>query len=229
MYMSKLNFSHFLGLWKTHANIKRYLIIIKVTSKRLQKRTFLVKFFIDNGGLKNIFIWKISTSTITTLTAYKCVPFPYPGLIILTNTITKIVVFQAAQDLEKDAQQLFLAFYFEDLSKPESSSPPPTLVDAVIYSLRANGILVFIPKFGIKGAVCLCNKERKVAIVRNEVEWIDGKLTGEEFCLTVEASGVKQRYRIFDHITVSGISLCTEFLHVWKVMCTKNKMFFGNY
>lgn len=47
--------------------------------------------------------------------------------------------------------------------------------------------------------------------MRDEVQWIDGKLIGEEFCLTVEASGVKQRYRIFDHITVSGIKLRTEF------------------
>ncbi|CAL1262788.1 unnamed protein product [Larinioides sclopetarius] len=106
---------------------------------------------------------------------------------------------RAAQDLEKDAQQLFLTFYFEELSVQENSSP--CLVDAIIYALRANGLLVFIPKYGIKGAVCLCNKDRKVAIIRDAVEWVDGNLTNVESCLTVRADGILQQYRIFDHIT----------------------------
>ncbi|KAF8763581.1 DIS3-like exonuclease 1 like protein [Argiope bruennichi] len=107
---------------------------------------------------------------------------------------------RAAQDLEKDAQQLFLTFYFEELSGQENSSP--CLVDAIIYALRANGLLVFIPKYGIKGAVCLCNKDRKVAVVQDAVEWVDGHLTNAESCLTVCAGGILQQYRIFDHITV---------------------------
>ncbi|GFT82179.1 DIS3-like exonuclease 1 [Nephila pilipes] len=108
---------------------------------------------------------------------------------------------RAAQDLEKDAQQLFLTFYFEDLNSQENSSQ--CLVDAIIYALRANGLLVFIPKYGIKGAVCLCNKDKKVAIVKETVEWVDGKLTNTaESCLTVQGCGMLQKYHIFDHVTV---------------------------
>ncbi|GIY44563.1 DIS3-like exonuclease 1 [Caerostris darwini] len=107
---------------------------------------------------------------------------------------------RAAQDLEKDAQQLFLSFYFEDLNSQENSSP--CFVDAVIYALRANGLLVFVPKYGIKGAVCLCNKDRKVALVNDSVEWTDGKLISTESKLTVQANGTSQHYHIFDHVTV---------------------------
>ncbi|GFQ64481.1 DIS3-like exonuclease 1 [Trichonephila clavata] len=108
---------------------------------------------------------------------------------------------RAAQDLEKDAQQLFLTFYFEDLNSQENSSA--CCVDAVIYAVRSNGLLVFIPKYGIKGAVCLCNKDKKVAIVKKTVEWVDGKLVSTaDSCITVQGRGMLQKYHIFDHVTV---------------------------
>ncbi|XP_035215219.1 DIS3-like exonuclease 1 [Stegodyphus dumicola] len=107
---------------------------------------------------------------------------------------------RAVQDLEKAAQQIYLAYFFEDYSRQNSS---PCLVDAVIYSLLTNGMLVFIPKYGIKGAVSLCNKDKKVAIVKDGVEWLEGQLTIKNSSLTVEASGMIQKYSIFDHVTLS--------------------------
>ncbi|XP_071034799.1 DIS3-like exonuclease 1 isoform X2 [Parasteatoda tepidariorum] len=108
---------------------------------------------------------------------------------------------KAAQDIEKDAQQLFLALFFDDLTSKGNDSP--ILVDAVIYSLRTNGVLVFIPKYGVKGALQLCNKEKKVAIVTEKVDWVDGKISQNDSSLIVEALGLHQQYHIFDHLTVS--------------------------
>ncbi|XP_054710884.1 DIS3-like exonuclease 1 [Uloborus diversus] len=107
---------------------------------------------------------------------------------------------KAAQDIEKDAHQLYLAFYFEDASSKENSTP--CVVDSIIYSFRANGMLVFVPKYGIKAAVCLRNKDNKVAIVNKDVQWVDGHLELQETCLLVHSTLEVQKYHIFDHITV---------------------------
>lgn len=106
---------------------------------------------------------------------------------------------KAAQDLEMDAKHLFLSFFIEELSSKNSTS---CLVDGIIYSLLANGALVFIPKYGIKGAVYMCNKDKKVAIVKDEVEWTDGYLEITDSSLTVKAENTEQKYSVFDHVTI---------------------------
>lgn len=128
-------------------------------------------------------------------------------------------ILQAAQDLEKDAKQLFLASYIEELSSKNNSSN--CYVDGIIYSLLANGMLVFIPKYGIKGAVHLSNKDKKVAVVQDDVQWLDGCLDIVDSSLIVKASGIEQKYSIFDHVTVSifYINLCRSISNILFFIC----------
>lgn len=99
-----------------------------------------------------------------------------------------------------DAKHLFLSFFVGELASKSATS---CLADGIIYSLQANGMLIFIPKYGIRGAVYLKNKDKKVAVVKEEVEWVQGQLEVSDSALLVKADGVQQKYSIFDHITVS--------------------------
>ena len=53
---------------------------------------------------------------------------------------------RAAQRAQRDSQTLFQTLYFKD--KPMSD--PKCIADAVIFSLRDNGFLVYIPQYAIK-------------------------------------------------------------------------------
>lgn len=50
---------------------------------------------------------------------------------------------QAAQNAQRDSQELFQYLYFRDRPVDDDCC----VVDAVIFQLRANGLLVFIPRF----------------------------------------------------------------------------------
>ena len=99
-----------------------------------------------------------------------------------------------------NAKHLFLSFFIEELTSKNSDL---CLVDGIIYSILANGVLIFIPKYGIKGSVYLRKKDGKVAVIKDEVEWVDGHLDVTDSSLIVKASDIEQKYSVFDHITVS--------------------------
>ena len=53
---------------------------------------------------------------------------------------------RAAQRAQRDSQVLFQTLYFKD----RALSDPRCVVDAVIFSLRENGFLVYIPQYALK-------------------------------------------------------------------------------
>ena len=67
---------------------------------------------------------------------------------------------RAAQRAQRDSQILFQTLYFKD----RPLSDPRCVVDAVIFSLRDNGVLVYIPQYAIKGPVYFESKEREVLL-----------------------------------------------------------------
>ena len=67
---------------------------------------------------------------------------------------------RAAQRAQRDSQILFQTLYFKD----RPLSDPRCVVDAVIFSLRDNGVLVYIPQYAIKGPVYLESKEKEVLL-----------------------------------------------------------------
>ena len=65
---------------------------------------------------------------------------------------------RAAQRAQRDSQVLFQSLYFRD----RPLSDPRCVVDAVIFSLRDNGVLVYVPQYGLKGPVYLESKDKEV-------------------------------------------------------------------
>lgn len=53
-------------------------------------------------------------------------------------------LFQAAQRSQKQSTELFQCLYFKDRD-PETEER--RIADGVIYSIRTNGVLVFIPRY----------------------------------------------------------------------------------
>lgn len=50
---------------------------------------------------------------------------------------------QAAQNAQRDSQELFQAMFFRD----HEDDSGVCMTDAVIYQLRANGVMVYVPKW----------------------------------------------------------------------------------
>merc|ERR1719282_2111910 len=61
---------------------------------------------------------------------------------------------RAAQRAQRDSQTLFQSLYFKD----RPLTDPRCVVDAVIFALRDNGVLVYVAQYGLKGPVYLESK-----------------------------------------------------------------------
>jgi len=110
---------------------------------------------------------------------------------------------RAAQVAQRMSAQLFQTLYFKGLP----ISDPRCIVDAVVYSLRSNGFLVYIPAYALKGPVYLENKEREVIYSsRHGLVWQKGVVTQREHFVKVETIEGTDIYRLFDHVTI-GIQL----------------------
>ncbi|XP_041372546.1 LOW QUALITY PROTEIN: DIS3-like exonuclease 1 [Gigantopelta aegis] len=107
---------------------------------------------------------------------------------------------RAAQNAQRDSQELFQSLFFRDKSPDDETC----VVDAVIFQLRTNGMLVYIPRYGIKGPVYLRDKEGLVVFLldRCTPEWTTGQLDRTDRDITVSCQYGSQSYSLFDHITV---------------------------
>lgn len=64
------------------------------------------------------------------------------GFLIIKTNLFDFLFFQAAQNAQKDSQELFQAMFFQDRDPQDEAC----IVDAVIQNLRNNGILAYIPR-----------------------------------------------------------------------------------
>ncbi|XP_032720536.1 DIS3-like exonuclease 1 isoform X2 [Lontra canadensis] len=109
---------------------------------------------------------------------------------------------RAAQHSQKQSTELFQCMYFKD-KDPENEAR--CISDGVIYSIRTNGVLVFIPRFGIKGAAYLRNKDGLVISCGSDSrsEWKPGSLQRFQNKITsTTTSGESVTFHLFDHVTV---------------------------
>ncbi|XP_005393761.2 PREDICTED: DIS3-like exonuclease 1 [Chinchilla lanigera] len=109
---------------------------------------------------------------------------------------------RAAQHSQKQSTELFQCMYFKD-KDPETEER--CVADGVIYSIRTNGVLVFIPRFGIKGAAYLKNKDGLVMSCGPDrcLEWKPGSLQRFQDKITSTTTGGESvTLRLFDHVTV---------------------------
>jgi len=110
---------------------------------------------------------------------------------------------RAAQRAQRSSQELFQTLYFKD----RPLSDPRCVVDAVVFSLRTNGFLVYIPSYALKGPVYVENKQKEVLRVgKLGASWQSGVVWQDKHAIRVETVEGTQTYRIFDHVTV-GIQL----------------------
>ncbi|XP_063781647.1 DIS3-like exonuclease 1 isoform X2 [Pseudophryne corroboree] len=108
---------------------------------------------------------------------------------------------RAAQHCQKQSTELFQCMFFRD-KDPESNER--CICDAIIYSIRTNGVLLFIPRYGIKGAAYLRNTEGLVlSFAGNGCHWTPGSLQRQSDRITVVTGGGEQTpFCLFDHVTV---------------------------
>ncbi|PIK57161.1 putative DIS3-like exonuclease 1 [Apostichopus japonicus] len=108
---------------------------------------------------------------------------------------------RSAQNAQKDSQELFQALFFRNKDPEED---PSCTVDAVVRGLRSNGVLVFIPRYGINGAAFLQDKSGLVLtfVDDDHTEWVPGSIERSEYAVTVKTASSEWTYRLFEHITV---------------------------
>ncbi|NWU96828.1 DI3L1 exonuclease, partial [Upupa epops] len=109
---------------------------------------------------------------------------------------------RAAQRAQKQSTELFQCMYFKDKT-PETDER--CIADGVIYSIRTNGVLVFVPRYGIKGAAYMKNKEGLVIACQGDqsCEWRPGSLQRFQSKITsTTTTGESVTLSLFDHITV---------------------------
>nr|KAF6386517.1 DIS3 like exosome 3'-5' exoribonuclease [Myotis myotis] len=109
---------------------------------------------------------------------------------------------QAAQHSQKQSTELFQCMYFKD---KDQETEERCIADGVIYSIRTNGVLVFIPRFGIKGAAYLKNKDGLVISCGpdSRSEWKPGSLQRFQNKITSTTTGGESiTFHLFDHVTV---------------------------
>ncbi|KAL8197423.1 UNVERIFIED_CONTAM: DIS3 mitotic control [Gekko kuhli] len=109
---------------------------------------------------------------------------------------------RAAQHAQKQSTELFQCMYFKD-KDPERDEH--CTANGVIYSIRTNGVLVFVPRYGIKGAAYLKNKEGLVLSCQSDkgCSWKPGSLQRfPDHIIALPTAGEPVALKLFDHVTV---------------------------
>ncbi|XP_028812152.1 DIS3-like exonuclease 1 [Denticeps clupeoides] len=108
---------------------------------------------------------------------------------------------RAAQIAQKQSTELFQCLYFKD---KDPVTDERCVADAVVYSIRANGMLVFVPRYGLKGAVYLKNRDGHVLSLKRDGScvWQPGSLQRYPDKISSTTSIGTHTFNVFDHITV---------------------------
>ncbi|XP_072134062.1 DIS3-like exonuclease 1 isoform X1 [Mobula birostris] len=109
---------------------------------------------------------------------------------------------RAAQRVQKQSVELFQCMYFKD---KDPTCDERCIADGIIYSIRANGVLIFVPKYGIKAPAYLKKKEGHVIAAQPDgsCEWKPGSLRRlRDKIISTTADGRSITFSLFEHITV---------------------------
>ncbi|XP_062922310.1 DIS3-like exonuclease 1 isoform X2 [Mobula hypostoma] len=109
---------------------------------------------------------------------------------------------RAAQHVQKQSVELFQCMYFKD---KDPTCDERCIADGIIYSIRANGVLIFVPKYGIKAPAYLKKKEGHVIAAQPDgsCEWKPGSLRRlRDKIISTTADGRSITFSLFEHITV---------------------------
>ncbi|XP_072321345.1 DIS3-like exonuclease 1 [Eucyclogobius newberryi] len=119
---------------------------------------------------------------------------------------------RAAQHAQKLSTELFQCLFFRDR---DPQNDPICVSDAVIYAIRDNGLLVFVPQYGVKGPVYLRSREGQVVSTGADgsCEWNSGTVKRHSDHITTSSVCGSATFRLFQHITVR-ISVQSNRCHV---------------
>ncbi|KAI7814071.1 DIS3-like exonuclease 1 [Triplophysa rosa] len=108
---------------------------------------------------------------------------------------------RAAQHAQKQSTELFQCLYFRD---KDPHTDERCVADAVIYAVRANGFLIFVPQYGLKGAVYLKDRDGQVVSISGDgkCEWHAGTLQRYPDKISTRTSTGIHTFYLFDHVTV---------------------------
>uniref|UniRef100_UPI00358FEBF1 DIS3-like exonuclease 1 isoform X2 n=1 Tax=Myxine glutinosa TaxID=7769 RepID=UPI00358FEBF1 len=113
---------------------------------------------------------------------------------------------RAAQKAQKDSVDLFQCLFFRDVNpRMEESSTDHRVADALVFAIRANGVLVYMPRFALRGAIFLKDKEGRVASLMADgtCDFRHGCLIHKKHEIVSQPSdGLPFVLRLFDHVTV---------------------------
>ncbi|XP_033023786.1 DIS3-like exonuclease 1 isoform X1 [Lacerta agilis] len=123
---------------------------------------------------------------------------------------------RAAQHAQKQSTELFQCMYFRDKSLDGDEQ---CTADGIIYSIRTNGVLVFVPRYGIKGAAYLKNKEGLVLSCQADgsCKWKPGCL--QRFPSKIISAPTAEdsvTLNLFDHVAVK-ISVQSSRCHTDRI------------
>ncbi|XP_061622217.1 DIS3-like exonuclease 1 isoform X4 [Phyllopteryx taeniolatus] len=108
---------------------------------------------------------------------------------------------RAAQQAQKASTELFQCLYFKER---DPHTDQCCVADAVIYAIRDNGVLAFVPLYGMKGPVYLKNREGQVLSVGQDgrCEWQSGSVRRYSDRITTTSLIGTTTFTLFNHITV---------------------------
>ncbi|XP_061521082.1 DIS3-like exonuclease 1 isoform X3 [Phycodurus eques] len=108
---------------------------------------------------------------------------------------------RAAQQAQKASTELFQCLYFKER---DPHTDQCCVADAVIYAIRDNGVLAFVPLYGTKGPVYLKSREGQVLSVGQDgrCEWQSGSVRRYSDHITTTSLIGTTTFTLFNHITV---------------------------
>ncbi|KAM9825589.1 DIS3-like exonuclease 1 isoform X1 [Syngnathus typhle] len=108
---------------------------------------------------------------------------------------------RAAQQVQKVSTELFQCLYFKERDPHKDQC---CVANAVIYAIRDNGVLAFVPLYGMKGPAYLKNREGQVLSAGQDghCEWQSGSVRRYSDCITTMSSIGTTTFTLFCHITV---------------------------
>ncbi|XP_034038766.1 LOW QUALITY PROTEIN: DIS3-like exonuclease 1 [Thalassophryne amazonica] len=130
---------------------------------------------------------------------------------------------RAAQQAQKLSTELFQCLFFKE-KDPETDLR--CVADGIIYAIRDNGVLVFVPQYGVKGPVYMKSTQGEVVITGQDgvCEWQLGSIQRHSDHIVTTCGAGSSTFRLFDHITVR-ISVHSSHCHAdsLKLQMISNK------
>lgn len=108
---------------------------------------------------------------------------------------------RAAKQAQKLSTVLFQCLYFKERD-PETDEC--CVADGIIYSIRDNGMLVFVPEYGVKAPAYVRNRDGLVVAERSDgsCEWQSGSVRQHADRISTTSAFGTSTFKLFDHITV---------------------------